>query len=59
MKRFIGHGVQDAQISINLGRDTNKSLETLGLDITYKEYNIGHTITLEEVYDTVEWIKDL
>jgi len=40
----IGHGTQDPIIGVEFARDARQRLEAAGLDVTYHESPIGHTI---------------
>lgn len=40
---FLGHGLSDAEVSVELARDAAKALTRLGLDVTLKKYaGLGH-----------------
>ncbi len=40
---FLGHGLADEEVSVELARDTAKALTRLGLDVTLKKYEgLGH-----------------
>ena len=40
---FLGHGVEDPQVKIDLGREARECLELLGVDIHMVEYEaLGH-----------------
>lgn len=54
---FISHGINDQAISINLARDTRKYYVKISKKVTYKEYNMGHTISSECLRDVNTWIE--
>ena len=57
LKIFIGNGIQDQRINIDMARDSVKNLSSLGTKPHYKEYNCDHTIPNECLVDILEWIK--
>lgn len=44
-KIFLAHGTQDQLLAINLAEENYKALTNLGLKVTYKKDNIGHSIS--------------
>lgn len=55
---FVAHGVNDPLIPISQGRDTRAKLSELPVDLTYREYEMGHEISYESLEDITEWLKD-
>ena len=53
---FIAHGTEDPLIPINQGRAARDSLSQLPVSLTYREYDIGHTISEESLRDVTEWL---
>ena len=56
-KVFISHGRFDSVIDINEGRKIKHTLEKQGFDLFYKEYDIGHEISIEVIQDLSKWLK--
>ncbi len=53
---FVAHGVYDEVIPVTFGRKSKDYLLSMGADLTYSEYLIGHTISEESLYDLSEWL---
>jgi len=54
---FLGHGVEDRMIPLAWGRATRDRLAALGLDVTWREYAMGHEVTAEEIIDIASWLR--
>lgn len=55
---FIWHGLQDAVLSYDESKLTTGFIEKVGLIPTFKTYNIGHTISQEEIDDIRIWLSN-
>ncbi|HEU0176810.1 MAG TPA: dienelactone hydrolase family protein [Blastocatellia bacterium] len=55
---FVAHGSRDMLIPINQGRDTRAKLSELPVDLTYREYDMGHEISYDSLKDIAEWLKE-
>jgi phospholipase/carboxylesterase len=53
---FIAHGTEDSLIPISQGRAARDSLNQLPVSFTYREYDMGHTISAESLRDVAEWL---
>lgn len=53
---FLGHGTQDDVIPISYARSARQLLETLPVDLTYREYRMPHTISPETLRDMLAWL---
>jgi phospholipase/carboxylesterase len=53
---FEAHGLYDPVIPIQFGRQTRDALATFPVDLNYREYPIGHEISLEELADAGAWL---
>ncbi|UBV45347.1 carboxylesterase (plasmid) [Deinococcus taeanensis] len=53
---FVAHGVQDAKLGIHHGRASQALLRDLGVELTYREYDMGHEITGAELHDVNTWL---
>ena len=56
MKIFTSHGPADQVIPVEWGRKAKPFLENLGINITYKEYPIGHGVSPQNFYDFKNWL---
>jgi len=56
LKLFISHGTVDQVISVDWARKAQPFLENLGLEVTYKEYPIGHGVAPQNFYDFKNWL---
>lgn len=53
---FVAHGVYDEVIPVRFGRDAHEYLSSIGTNVTYQEYPIGHSISEESLDDLSEWL---
>ncbi|NDP28250.1 MAG: alpha/beta fold hydrolase [Flavobacterium sp.] len=58
LKIFAAHGTVDQVIPIEWARKAKPFLENLGINITYKEYPIGHGVSPQEFSDFKNWLLD-
>lgn len=58
LKIFASHGTSDQVIPVAWAKKTPAILENLGIDITYKEYPIGHGVAPQNFYDFKSWLVD-
>jgi phospholipase/carboxylesterase len=58
MPIFVAHGSRDMLIPISQGRDTRAKLSELPVDLTYREYDMGHEISYDSLKDITEWLKE-
>lgn len=55
-KVFLSHGVADSKLPIQLARNSEITLRSAGMNLTYKEYPGDHGIPAELIADVKEWI---
>jgi phospholipase/carboxylesterase len=55
---FQGHGTMDGVIPVSFGRETRDYLETTPVDLTYREYPMGHQISGPELADMRAWMSE-
>ncbi|MGH9752299.1 MAG: alpha/beta hydrolase [Blastocatellia bacterium] len=55
---FVAHGSRDMLIPINQGRDARARLSELPVELTYREYDMGHEISYDSLKDIAEWLKE-
>lgn len=53
---FWGHGVADPAISFGLAEEGRSLLKAAGADLTEGTYQMGHSISNEELQDVVRWL---
>jgi phospholipase/carboxylesterase len=53
---LVVHGVYDEVLPIENGRASRDFLEQLPIDLTYREYPIGHEVSAESLVDVVAWL---
>jgi phospholipase/carboxylesterase len=56
LKIFTSHGTVDQVIPVEWGQKAKPFLENLGINITYKEYPIGHGVSPQNFYDFKNWL---
>ncbi len=56
---FVAHGTMDPMVPIDRGRATRSVLEELGYAPAYREYEMAHEISEEELYDLADWVKEV
>ena len=57
---LVQHGTEDAVVSIERGRTVPEALRRFGaLQVTYREYPMGHTIGQESFEDAMNWLNGL
>ena len=57
LKIFASHGTVDQVVPVEWARKAQPTLSALGIDITYKEYPIGHGISPQNFFDFKEWLE--
>ena len=55
---FVAHGSRDMLIPIDQGREARAKLSELPVELTYREYDMGHEISYDSLKDIAEWLKD-
>ena len=50
------HGTQDTMIPIEWGRASRDRLQTLGVNLTYHEFQMGHNVSLDSLEMISEWL---
>ncbi|MDI5949334.1 alpha/beta hydrolase [Flavobacterium yafengii] len=58
LKIFASHGTVDQVIQVEWARKTPAILENLGINITYKEYPVGHGVAPQNFYDFKNWLEN-
>lgn len=53
---LVQHGTQDPMIAVDRARESRERLETMGVDLEYHEYEMGHQIGTESSHDLAAWL---
>ncbi len=53
---FVAHGIYDPVIPVEYGRASREMLEALPVRLTYREYPMGHEVTMESLQDAAGWL---
>jgi phospholipase/carboxylesterase len=53
---FAAHGLHDPLVPLSLGRTIRDELTRLGVDLSWHEYPMGHTVIPEELTDSRRWL---
>jgi phospholipase/carboxylesterase len=56
LKVFLAHGVADNTLPIHYAKAAKAYLESLGISLSYHEYEMGHQINSAVVRDMEEWL---
>lgn len=56
---FMGHGIHDPIIPYALGFKTAQALIDAGLSVTFKRYNVLHSVCPTEIGDISDWIGEI
>ena len=56
MPILITHGIYDPLLPVEQGRAAREILEKLPVTLTYREYEMGHEVSLESLRDTSAWL---
>ena len=54
---MVVHGTLDQMLPIGNGRGIRDKLQTLPVDLTYREYPMPHTVSPESLRDIAAWLK--
>lgn len=53
----ITHGLYDPVLPVEGARDARRYLEQLPVELTYREYPMGHEVSMESLRDVSAWLK--
>lgn len=54
---FCSHGIQDQVIPVNYSRESADWLKSNSVNHIYKEYDMAHSVSQENFFDLLEWMK--
>lgn len=55
---LLTHGTQDTMIPIEWGRVSRDMLQSLGVDLTYHEFQMGHQVSMESLAVISAWLEN-
>jgi phospholipase/carboxylesterase len=55
---LIVHGTEDSVLNIEYGRAIRDALQKLPIDLTYREYPMGHYVSKESMFDIERWLSE-
>lgn len=58
MPILVVHGTEDQLLPLHYGWNVRDRLSALPVDLTYREYPMGHEVTAQSLADVVAWLKD-
>ena len=58
-RAFVAHGRNDPIMAVDFGRRARDLLETGGLEVTYLESDVGHSIDPAHVPAAVKWLENV
>ncbi len=56
MPVIITHGIHDPMLPVENGRAARDFLEKLPVELTYREYPMGHEVSMESLRDVTAWL---
>jgi phospholipase/carboxylesterase len=56
---IITHGIHDPVLPVENARAARKYLEALPVELTYREYPMGHEVSFESLRDVSAWLADV
>jgi phospholipase/carboxylesterase len=56
MPVIITHGIYDPVLPVENGRAAREFLEALPVELTYREYPMGHEVSMESLRDVTRWL---
>jgi phospholipase/carboxylesterase len=54
---LLTHGEQDTLIPVEWARASRDRLQDLGVDLTYEEFQMGHSVSLESLQVISNWLE--
>ena len=56
MPVLVTHGIYDPLLPIDSAREAREKLEALQVALTYREYTMGHEVSMESLRDIAAWL---
>ncbi len=54
---LVVHGTEDLQVEVDRARESCRTLERFGVDLTYREFVMGHEIRPEALRAIADWLR--
>ena len=54
---LLTHGIQDPMLPVDWACHSRDTLQTLGVDLEYHEFNMGHQVTAESLSVIATWLE--
>jgi phospholipase/carboxylesterase len=54
---LVTHGIYDEVLPVESAREARKYLEALPVELTYREYPMGHEVNMESLQDVSAWLR--
>lgn len=58
LRVLVTHGLYDAVLPVEQGRAIRERLSALPLELTYREYPMGHEVSAESLRDVSSWLSE-
>ena len=58
LRIFASHGTVDQVIPVDWARKSIPVLKDLGINVTYREYPVGHGVAPQNFFDFKKWLED-
>lgn len=58
LEMYISHGTQDQVIPVDWARKAPEALKSLGIEVDYREYPIGHGVSPQNFHDLKNWLQN-
>lgn len=55
---LLTHGIQDPMLPVDWARRSRDTLQALGADVDYYEFNMGHNVTEESLHVISRWLEE-
>ncbi len=55
---FMAHGRQDNVVAYDFGKQSMEQLEALGLEVHWHEYDMEHSVCIEEIQHIRQWLTE-
>ena len=55
---FMAHGLQDDIVALQFGVRSRTRLQQLGYPVQWSDYPMGHSVSIEEIHDISNWLKN-
>ncbi|VAW54649.1 Phospholipase/carboxylesterase family protein [hydrothermal vent metagenome] len=56
---FMAHGRQDDVVAYEYGKQSMTQLESLEMEVHWHEYDMGHSVCLEEIQHIRQWLTEI